>query len=288
MSELRVQNPRPAVAKDDSSISAGPRLASQSSRPLSSLNLSSAVSLPPSAGASAAATRPSPERYRRSSRRLETNSPVLNSASVPAIVGRPAVLQSGSGMATVGHLAEGGSSSGGRAPSVSSSHRATSPSPLHRVHSSSALDAPDHRPQQSARSVDDLQLYGPRLAEPAKRYRRRSAGALATPEFGPRRDSQVSDAPSVEEQTRVAAGSASESSHGSPISHSRPELAHRRSGSGESMVSARSNQTQPNSVSCCCLLSPPSLPASPRLAIFGVPFKPCKTPSRLTDLTIVP
>lgn len=229
---------RPLTTKDDSSIATGLRQAGSGNRPLSNLNLASSPTFPAPTAAMGPA-RPSPERYRRGLRRPEpTNG---TAGTPPATAERPSAAQ----------LYDLAAQSINVVSIPPPPHPTGSAAPLQRARSSSALTLHERPAQPRTRSVDDLQLYGPRQSEPAKRYRRRSTSGLDMPEFGPRPQSLVGgDARQAElnmHGTTFAAGR--EPGRRSPTIQARPDLGHRRQGSSDSVHSARSNQSRPPSVS---------------------------------------
>ncbi|KAI9887112.1 MAG: bud neck involved protein [Watsoniomyces obsoletus] len=230
---------RPTMSRDDSSIATGSRLA-LSNRPLSSINLTTSTNAPPSVGFGP--TKPAaPERYRRTNRRSEfMGQPGANVTNA----GRPNNGPSGSGMVTVGHLYDLAVSS---VPPLHQHQQQQQQqqqlAPIHRARSSSALGMTTDRPAQiRTRSVDDLSVYGPRTNEPV-RYRRRSSSGLDAPEFGPRNGSPVS-AGSPAGSPQLTPTSGRETPRRISIQPARPEMAHQRNSSGESVQSARSNHSR--------------------------------------------
>lgn len=136
------------VSKDDSVLGAAPRFnAGVDSRPTSSITLSTSV---PDLSLSSfePPVKSSPDRYRRVSRRTDSNisSPASQQHEIQP-VNRPST-PSGTGMSSVAHLYRSGDGSPGGSPS--------------RVRMSN----------------DDMQTSRQGLSEQAKRYRRRSGGGL--------------------------------------------------------------------------------------------------------------
>ncbi|KAL8946772.1 MAG: hypothetical protein Q9222_006875 [Ikaeria aurantiellina] len=141
---------------------------SSNPRPLSAIDLNS--SAPTS---SAGSSKPVPDRYKRNHRRNETSG--LPTGSTQGQGG--SALPSGSGMATIGHLYNGGYQTNSTPTLTSYPAYRGSPSPS-RQHGEATGN---NQPRGS--SVDDLAMSRPGSSEQAKRYRRRSISSLEAKEY---------------------------------------------------------------------------------------------------------
>lgn len=230
--------PQQNVSKDDSSLSAPSLHTNQ--RPLSAIDLNSTnPSSPPSS------TKPTPDRYKRNHRRAETAG--LPSGSTHNLGG--SALPSGSGMATIGHLYNGGYQTTST-PTLTSypSYRGSS-SPSRQTN-----DLAGNQPKKV--SVDDNVVSRPGSSEQAKRYRRRSISSLDAKEYQ-QFNPDPSTLPPIQPKTYAAmlASPAPQSSSENrqpqpfPAQIQQPRSAHARNGSTESSSSGRSS-SRPSSVSC--------------------------------------
>ncbi|KAL8938470.1 MAG: hypothetical protein Q9211_003188 [Gyalolechia sp. 1 TL-2023] len=214
-------------SKDDASISAASHL--PSSRPLSAIDINPT----PSPNTS----KPAPERYKRNHRRAETT-------GLPAGTTQPqsgSALPSGSGMATIGHLYNGGYHTSS-VPTLTSypSYRG-SPSPSRQTNAVTG----SHQPKGV--SVDDSAVSRPGSSEQAKRYRRRSISSLDAKEYQHFNSNQTIS-PTTQPKT-YAAILASPAPQGQnenwqpqPVAPAqRPGSSHGRNGSAESSTSGRSS-----------------------------------------------
>jgi hypothetical protein len=173
----------------------------------------------------APASKPSPDRYRRTVRRSE------GEAGMQRVTGGSA-LPSGSGMAAVGSLYNH--------PTQSSSTPSLGSQQSHRLsmHSSSS--------QSTKPSLDDLQLARPQHADLAARYRRRSFGSIETAGLNHASDSQ--DTASPHPNTFVSSAQVAATPQ-LAMEPPRP-IHHRHTSSSDSVSSARSGRSsRPGSVS---------------------------------------
>ncbi|KAI9675772.1 MAG: bud neck involved protein [Caeruleum heppii] len=189
-------------------------------RPLSSVNLATPAPTYASV-ASGAAAKPSPDRYRRVTRRTDT---------VPAFAGPPSQTRpnsaqpSGSGMATVGHL-------------YSNVAQASAYPALHTYPpNGTQYNMPSNRnsAQSKISSVDDMHVPRQSNTEQAKRYRRRSISSLDAKDY-----TQMDATQARVTEPRPSPPEASPN---------RVNPSHVRTGSGGSTTSARSNLSRPSSV----------------------------------------
>ncbi|KAI9793738.1 MAG: bud neck involved protein [Piccolia ochrophora] len=230
VSSLNQQN----GSKDDSVITT--QTASVlGSRPMSALNLNMSVPSLPTAG-SAGFSKPSPDRYRRPKPRTDLSMPAPSDqqSSTRSSSNGP----SGSGMATVGHLYS--------MPSQSNS----SPT-LQTFHNSGPSGYTSRQAEQ--RAMDDLQLNRRAQLDQAQRYRRRSVGGLDSTGPSVVRDNQ---APLTYAKVLQSAPPPQQTRESSLV---RPSSAHGRSGSNDSIKSARSTQSRPSSIK----REPAAVPLSP-------------------------
>ena len=212
---------------DDISISLRPAMTESSSRPRSMLELpvsssmASTNSMPPA--------KPSPDRYRRNMRRMDS------SDSGPNRTHHASAMPSGSGMAAVGHLY------------THLSHSNSSPT----LQSYQSFRGTVHNAGDQTRkpSMDDMSLIRPQNTELAKRYRRRSLGSLETAGLNHAADEQYTSSP---HPNAFIPGPLLTQSRGSrnPSPAHKPSSPHTRNGSSDSVSSARSgHSSQPQSVS---------------------------------------
>ncbi|KAI9892721.1 MAG: bud neck involved protein [Vezdaea aestivalis] len=216
------------LARDDFSITTPrPRTNPGNTRPASTISL---ISLVPSG--QNAAGKPSPDRYRRNHRRVDTAS---SSASGFA----PSAMPSGSGMAAVGHLYKHPNRASS-SPSLHSVHNAASNSSINRLSvtgpSRGSMDV------QGRHVADDMHIQRQSTYDQALNYRRRSVGGLDAVEYvSPGRPDLFASPSHI---ARPATAPAVELSKVSP----RPSSAHGRHSSAESSVSGRSGQSQSASI----------------------------------------
>lgn len=224
-------------SKDDTAIPATTTL--PLSRPLSAIDLNTSAS-----NSSPATSKPAPDRYKRNHRRAETGG--LPTGSAPTQGG--SALPSGSGMATIGHLYQGGYQTASTPTLTSYPSYRGSPSP-----SQQANEYASKSPSRVS-SVDDLSVSRPGSSEQAKRYRRRSISSLdakeyqsfnsgtpvvAAPQPKTYAATLASPAPAMSNETRTP----------QPFTQTqRPRSSHGRNGSNESSNSGRSS-SRPSSVS---------------------------------------
>jgi hypothetical protein len=212
---------------DDSSISSLSAMTESSNRPRSMLELPISSSVTSTNSMSPA--KPSPDRYRRNVRRVDS------SDSGPNRIHHASAMPSGSGMATVGHLYTHHSQSN------------SSPS-LHSYQSfrGTVYNAGD---QTRKASADDMNLVRPQNAELAKRYRRRSLGNLETAGLNHAADAQYTSSPHPNAFIQPSSlAQTRDPRHQNPAQ--RPTSSHTHNGSSESVSSARSgHSSQPQPVS---------------------------------------
>ncbi|KAL8664261.1 MAG: hypothetical protein Q9202_003211 [Teloschistes flavicans] len=217
-------------SKDDTAIPATTTL--PLSRPLSAIDLNTSAS-----NSSPATSKPAPDRYKRNHRRAETGG--LPTGSAPTQGG--SALPSGSGMATIGHLYQGGYQTASTPTLTSYPSYRGSPSP-----SQQANEYASKSPSRVS-SVDDLSVSRPGSSEQAKRYRRRSISSLdakeyqsfnsgtpvvAAPQPKTYAATLASPAPAMSNETRTP----------QPFTQTqRPRSSHGRNGSNESSNSGRSS-----------------------------------------------
>ncbi|KIX07772.1 uncharacterized protein Z518_02426 [Rhinocladiella mackenziei CBS 650.93] len=186
--------------------------------PTSSL-MGPSLTIPPAAAVTTAASKPSPDRYRRNMRRPDGES-ALNRVSTAS------ALPSGSGMAAVGSLYN---------------------------HPSQSSSTPSFGSQQSYRgstfgssglknsSADDIQLGRSQTPELAARYRRRSFGSIETAGLNHSSDTQETSSPHP---------NAFLPSHANPDANVPPQRPiHQHTASSDSVASSRSTRSsRPGSV----------------------------------------
>lgn len=222
-------------SKDDSSIPA-PSL-NTNPRPLSAIDLNPTASSP-----SPTTTKPAPDRYKRNHRRAETaGMPTSTTHSVGG-----SALPSGSGMATVGHLYNGGYQTHSTPALNTYPSYQGSPSP-----SRQANEMNSNQPRMI--SVDDNVLSRPGSSEQAKRYRRRSISSLDAKEYQ-QFNSEPSTLPPTQPKTYAAmlasaapqASSENRQPQPSVAQIQQPGSSHGRNGSAESSISGRSTSRPPS------------------------------------------
>jgi hypothetical protein len=212
---------------DDTSISSRSAMAESFNRPHSMLELpisSSTASTNPTSSA-----KPSPDRYRRNVRRVDSGD------SGPNRTHHASAMPSGSGMAAVGHLYTHQSQSNS-SPTLQSyqSFRGT------------IYNAGD---QTRKSSVDDINLVRPQNTELAKRYRRRSLGSLETAGLNHAADAEYTSSPHPNAFMQAPLPAQSRDPRNPSPAH-RPSSPHTRNGSSDSVSSARSgHSSQPQPVS---------------------------------------
>lgn len=157
--------PQQNVSLDDSSIST-PSL-STNQRPLSTIDFN-----PTASSSSPNTSKPAPDRYKRNHRRAETAGLPTGTAHTPG----GSALPSGSGMATIGHLYNGGYQTSSTPTLTSYPSYQGSPSP-----SRQGTEVAPSQPKMA--SVDDNAVSRPGSSEQAKRYRRRSISSLDAKEY---------------------------------------------------------------------------------------------------------
>ena len=221
-------------SKDDSSIPAASHLPNP--RPLSAIDLNTA--------SSPSASKPAPDRYKRNHRRAET-------AGLPPGSSQPqggSALPSGSGMATIGHLYNGGYQTSSTPTLTSYPSYRGSPSPSRQASEPVASNQP------RTISIDDSAVSRPGSSEQAKRYRRRSISSLDAKEYQ-QFNSEPTNLPTSQPKTYAAmlASPAPQISNDhrqtqavAPVQQQGPS--HGRNGSTESSNSGRSS-SRPSSVS---------------------------------------
>ncbi|KAL8730726.1 MAG: hypothetical protein Q9181_004577 [Wetmoreana brouardii] len=217
-------------SKDDTSIPA--TTVNSNSRPLSTAELNS-----PTLPTTTNTTKPAPDRYKRNHRRAETAG--LPTGTAPAQGG--SALPSGSGMATIGHLYNGGYQTSST-PSLTSypSYRG-SPSPSRQGNEIASISQP------RVISVDDMNVSRPGSTEQAKRYRRRSISSLDAKEYQTfNQEAPAPVAPQPKTYATTLTSPAPRISNENRRSQSftqiqRPGSSHGRHGSAESSNSGRSS-----------------------------------------------
>ena len=227
--------PQPAGSKDDTSI---PHTTNNtSSRPLSAVELNS-----PALATSSNVPKPAPDRYKRNHRRAET-------AGLPSGTSQPqgaSALPSGSGMATVGHLYNGGFQSSSTPTLTNYPSYRGSPSPSRQANESTSSNKP------RGVSVDDTNVSRPGSSEQAKRYRRRSISSLDAKEYqafnAETPAAVVSQPKSYAAMLASPAPQKSADARQPPSSFyiQRPGSSHGRNGSAESSTSGRSGSRPPS------------------------------------------
>ncbi|KAL9053011.1 MAG: hypothetical protein Q9206_004095, partial [Seirophora lacunosa] len=227
--------PQQNASKDDSSISS-PSL-STNQRPLSAIDLN-----PPASSAAPSTSKPAPDRYKRNNRRPETAG--LPTGTTNASGG--SALPSGSGMATIGHLYNGGYQTASTPQLTSYSSYRGSQSP-----SRQASDGAGSQPRMV--SVDDNVVSRPGSSEQAKRYRRRSISSLDAKEyqhFNPEQSTTPGSQPRTYAATLASPAPQAFVENRQPqhfvAQIQRPGSSHGRNGSGESSNSGRSGSRPPS------------------------------------------
>lgn len=220
-------------SKDDTSITSSNSV-SHSTNPTSSPRPLSAIDINTQATASTPTTsKPTPDRYRRSNRRVETNGAQTGTGNSQGGSAPP----SGSGMATVGHLYNHPLQTNSTPVLTSYPSYRGSPSPSRQVYEQPA----NTRPKVS--SVDDLNLPKSGPSEQAKRYRRRSITSLNAEEYANFNAEQSTPTPPQPKTyaAMLASPAPQESTPSKPVIPSqRPGSSHGRNGSAESSSSTRS------------------------------------------------
>jgi hypothetical protein len=212
---------------DDSSISSRSAMTESSIRPRSMLELSASSSMASTNSMSPA--KPSPDRYRRNVRRVDS------SDSGPNRVHHASAMPSGSGMAAVGHLY--------------THHSQSHSSPTLQSYQSFRGTIYNAGDQTRKASVDDMNLTRPQNAELAKRYRRRSLGNLETAELNHASEAQHTSSPHPNAFIQASSPAQSRDPRHQNPAH-RPTSSHTHNGSSDSVSSARSgHSSQPQSVS---------------------------------------
>lgn len=220
-------------SKDDTSIvSSNP--VSHSTNPTSSPRPLSAIDINSQAIASTSTTsKPTPDRYRRSNRRVENNG-VQTGAGNPQGGSAP---PSGSGMATVGHLYNHPLQTNSTPTLTSYPSYRGSPSPSRQVYEQPVST------RTKVSSVDDLNLPKLGSSEQAKRYRRRSITSLNAEEYANFNAEQSTPTPPQPKTyaAMLASPAPQESTPSKPVAPPhRPGSSHGRNGSAESSSSTRS------------------------------------------------
>jgi hypothetical protein len=212
---------------DDTSILLRPAMTESSNRPRSMLELPVSSSMASTNSTSPA--KPSPDRYRRNIRRVDS------SDSGPNRIHHASAMPSGSGMAAVGHLY--------------THHSQSNSSPTLQSYQSFRGTVYNAGDQTRKPSVDDINLARPQNAELAKRYRRRSLGSLETAGLNHAADAEYTSSPHPNAFMQAPSTSQSRDSRNSSPAH-RPSSSHTHNGSSDSVASARSSHSsQPPSVS---------------------------------------
>lgn len=230
--DLSITTPIPqSGSKDDTSISLS-TAKKNTARPLSSIELHVPSFSAPTPYANTA--KPSPDRYRRNNRRVESSGVQTVNTSAQGGTASP----SGSGMGTVGHLYSN--------PLQSNSTPTLTSYPAFRG-ASQSNDPPGS--QGRLMSVDDMSLPRQSATEQAKRYRRRSVTSLEAKEHtNPLSDSKMQPPLQTKTYAAMLAGSVPQETRDNHSPVSRPPSSHGRNDSGESSISSRSI-SRPSSVS---------------------------------------
>ena len=220
-----------AGARDDSDI---PTQRTTAPRPLSAMELNVSDAKLAALGS---ASKPSPDRYRRTNRRMESGQPPFGSPHPGG-----SAMPSGSGMATVGHLY-----SHPTYPGPSTNHGQQTYRGAQMLHNKENTPGFDTRPRLV--SKDDMALNRQVSSEQAKRYRRRSVTGLEAGEFthsfiDPRQQ-QLSNGQQKTYASVVSSPYVPEKADVRPItnvlSNQQPPQSHMRSGSDDSSISQRSS-----------------------------------------------
>lgn len=237
---LSQQAPR---SMDDTSISSRLPMAGVTNRPMSMLGLSMPSSM--TTPNSMSPVKPSPDRYRRNVRRVDSSDGGVSRAH------HTSAMPSGSGMAAVGHLYNH------PAQSTSSPALQSHQSQNYQSFRGTVYNAGD---QTRKASVDDMNLARSQdrnETELAKRYRRRSLGSLETAGLVHAEDAQ--NTPSPHPNAFIQAPTQQPSSRDSRHTNQahRPSSSHTKTGSSDSISSARSaHSSRPSSVRPKISLSP--------------------------------
>ncbi|MCJ1479098.1 bud neck involved protein [Lambiella insularis] len=154
-----------AGTRDDSSITT-PRTTAP--RPMSAMELNLSDAKLPAMGT---ISKPSPDRYRRTQRRLESNQSAFASPQPGG-----SAMPSGSGMATIGHLYNQAAQF---PPNVNQQQQTYRGLPM--LHTTDNANFFPHQPRLM--SKDDMVLNRQPLPEQAKRYRRRSVSGIDVGEY---------------------------------------------------------------------------------------------------------
>ncbi|KAL9607195.1 MAG: hypothetical protein Q9167_007867 [Letrouitia subvulpina] len=220
-------------SKDDTSI-ASSNSVSHSTNPTSSPRPLSAIDINSQATTSTPTTsKPTPDRYRRSNRRVETNGAQTGTGNPQGGSAPP----SGSGMATVSHLYNHPLQTNSTPTLTSYPSYRGSPSPSRQVY-----DQPVST-RTKVSSVDDLNLPKPGSSEQAKRYRRRSITSLNAEDYANFNAEQSAPTPPQPKTyaAMLASPAPQESTPSKPvIPPQRPGSSHGRNESAESSSSTRS------------------------------------------------
>ncbi|EXJ87456.1 hypothetical protein A1O3_04416 [Capronia epimyces CBS 606.96] len=216
----RVQQTQPGSSSNQPTTSNGHTQVDAGIRPLS-LNLPAIPSTGslmgpplPSPPVSSTAVKPSPDRYRRNTRRPDGENGFVKASAGSA-------FPSGSGMAAVGSLYNH--------PSQSSSTPSLNSQQSYR----GSLYSNTGTPKNS--SADDLQLSRPQPAELAARYRRRSFGSIETAGLNHAIDPQQTSSPHPNAFLQ-------QQNPNVPATSQRPSY-HKHTGSSESIASSKSTQS---------------------------------------------
>ena len=213
---------------DDPSIPSRSALVELSNRPQSTLGtpLSSSMT---SAGSFSSA-KPSPDRYRRSSRHVDSND------SGPNCGRHTSAMPSGSGMAAISHLY--------------SHPKQTTSSPSLQAYQSFRGTQYNAGDQTRKASADDMNLARPQTAEQAKRYRRRSLGSLETAGLNHENDSQSTPSPHPNAFLQPSGSQPQPRDARNSNQTTRPASSHTHNASTDSVSSSRSvHASRPPSVS---------------------------------------
>ncbi|KAL9045931.1 MAG: hypothetical protein Q9214_001112 [Letrouitia sp. 1 TL-2023] len=221
-------------SKDDTSITSSNSV-SHSTNPTSSPRPLSAIDINSQAITSNPITsKPTPDRYRRSNRRVETNGAQTGTGNPQGGSAPP----SGSGMATVGHLYNHPLQTNSTPTLTSYPSYRGSPSPSRQIYEQPVST------KTKVSSVDDLNLPKPGSSEQAKRYRRRSITSLNAEEYANFNAEQSTPTPPQPKTyaAMLASPAPQESTPSKPVVPlQRPGSSHGRNGSAESSSSTRSS-----------------------------------------------
>ena len=254
---------------DDISISLRSAMTESSNRPRSMLELPLLSSMASTNSTSPA--KPSPDRYRRNMRRVDSSDNGPNRSH------NASAIPSGSGMAAVGHLY--------------THHSQSNSSPTLQSYQSFRGTVHNAGDQTRKPSVDDISLARPQNTELAKRYRRRSLGSLETAGLNHAADEQYTSSPHPNAFI-PAPPSAQTRDPRNPSPALRPSSSHTHNGSSDSVSSAKSgHSSQPQSVSvesivlfepaANLLISRQETTPAPILAALNLLLSsPCKSPNK--------